>query len=241
MPKEFKRINQKKISVQVYEQIRAMIETGALEPDEKLKSERELSALLNVSRSSVREAILKLECAGLVEQRHGEGTYVLSAVEAGLNPVFEAFFKNSNSILDLMEIRSVLESWAAATAAERATEGQLEGLQKCLDNMKAAGYSGALGYEQNLNFHKLISLATHNILLVHVINTFSAWFQQLTSEIYTQMYTIPNMHDSLIEQHEAIVEAIQQRDKEKASTAMKQHLAYARQQLLHVNLGINTP
>lgn len=241
MPREFKRISQKKIREQVYEQIRAMIETGALEPGEKLESERELSALLNVSRSSIREAILKLECAGLVEQRHGEGTYIRSAVGAGLNPAFEAFFKNSNSVLDLMEIRSVLESWAAATAAERATEEQLEDLQKCLNDMKNTEYSGALGYKQNLNFHKLISLATHNILLVHVINTFSDWFRQLTSEIYTQMYAIPDMHDRLIEQHENIVVAIKQRDKEKASAAMKQHLKYAREQLLHGNLDINTP
>ncbi|MBL0714071.1 MAG: FadR family transcriptional regulator [Desulfosarcina sp.] len=74
----FQKISQKKVSERVFDQVRDLITTGHLQPGDRLPPERELTGLLDVSRSSVREAILKLECLGFVAQRHGEGTFVRS-------------------------------------------------------------------------------------------------------------------------------------------------------------------
>ena len=231
MPKGFKQIRQKKISDQVLDQIRDMIQSGKLSPDEKLMPERDLAQLLKVSRSSVREALLKLEILGLIELRHGEGTFIRSVAEEELNPVFETFLKNRDSILDLMEMRSVLEAWSARTAAARATPRQIARLRQCLEGMQQAKQSGKVGYESNLEFHRQISLATHNTLLVHVMNIFAGWFQQVTAGVYQKLYDDPELKDILFRQHKEIVDAIAGHDEEAAYQAMAKHLAYARRQL----------
>lgn len=231
MPKGFKQIRQKKVSDQVLDQIRDMIRSGRISPDEKLMPERDLAQLLRVSRSSVREALLKLEIMGLIEMRHGEGTFIRSVAEAELNPVFEAFLKDRDAVLDLMELRSVLEVWSARTAAARATPRQISRLRQCLENMQQAGQSGKVGYELNLEFHRLISLAAHNTLLVHVMNIFAGWFQQVTAGVYQKLYGDPELKDILFRQHKEIVDAIADRDEEGAARAMIRHLAYARQRL----------
>lgn len=235
MNKTYKPINQKKISEQVYDQLSEMISSGQLKPDEKLESERTLSTLLNVSRTSVREALLKLECAGLIEQRHGEGTYIKSAVGNDLNPIFEVFCKNRDCILDLVEIRTVLESWAASVAAERITDEQLSELSCCLESMKKMDAEEIKQNLSNYDFHKLISLSTHNILLVHTLNIFSSWFRQLTSTMYEDSYDTLEMHAELLRQHEEIFLAIKQHDKEKAARAMREHLAYTRKKMEQIS------
>ncbi|MHB8202292.1 MAG: FadR/GntR family transcriptional regulator [Desulfomonilaceae bacterium] len=227
MNKGFKRINQKKISEQVYDQIRDMIQIGELSPGEQLMPERELAELLGVGRSSVREALLKLECLGLVDQRHGEGTFVRSSAENDLNPAFETFLKNHESIYDLMEVRFVLEAWAASTAAERANREQIAKMRRCLEEMAKVKLKGKIGYELNLEFHRLISVATHNTILIHVTNALSGWFQQVTAEVYVKMYEDPEIQDILFLQHQAIVNAIEKRNREEAYQAMTTHLSFA--------------
>lgn len=227
MNKGFKRINQKKISEQVYDQIRGMIQNGQLSPGEQLMPERELAEILGVGRSSVREALLKLECLGLVDQRHGEGTFVRSSAENDLNPAFETFLKNHESIYDLMEVRFVLEAWAASTAAERANPNQIAQMRSCLEEMAKAKLKGKIGYELNLEFHHLISVATHNTILIHVTNALSGWFQQVTAEVYVKMYEDPQIQDILFLQHQAIVTAIEKRSREEAYQAMIKHLSFA--------------
>lgn len=227
MNKGFKRINQKKISDQVYDQIRGMIQNGQLSPGEQLMPERELAELLGVGRSSVREALLKLECLGMVDQRHGEGTFVRSSAENDLNPAFETFLKNHESIYDLMEVRFVLEAWAASTAAERANPDQIAQMRSCLEEMAKAKLKGKIGYELNLEFHRLISVATHNTILIHVTNALSGWFQQVTAEVYVKMYEDPQIQDILFLQHQTIVTAIEKRNREEAYEAMIKHLSFA--------------
>ena len=227
MNKGFKRINQKKISDQVYDQIRGMIQNGQLGPGEQLMPERELAELLGVGRSSIREALLKLECLGMVDQRHGEGTFVRSSAENDLNPAFETFLKNHESIYDLMEVRFVLEAWAASTAAERANPDQIAQMRSCLEEMAKAKLKGKIGYELNLEFHRLISVATHNTILIHVTNALSGWFQQVTAEVYVKMYEDPQIQDILFLQHQAIVTAIEKRNREEAYEAMVKHLSFA--------------
>ncbi|MDX1267006.1 MAG: GntR family transcriptional regulator, partial [Oceanisphaera sp.] len=89
----FHKIPQKKVSDRVFDQIRELIISGRLAPGDRLPPERELTGLLDVSRSSVREAILKLECLGFVEQCHGEGTFVRSVTETPLTEFFKELIR----------------------------------------------------------------------------------------------------------------------------------------------------
>lgn len=223
----FKKIPQKKVSDRVLEQIRSLITGGKIKPGEKLPPERELTTLFNVSRSSVREAMLKLECLGFVEQRHGEGTFVRSMTESPLTGILETCLQNDDFISDLMEIRYVLETWGAAAAAERATEAEIKAMQSVLLEMKAARNSGKIGYELNVKLHFLISSATRNTFLVHMMNTISGWIKQVTSRVYASLYDDLETYDALLEQHAAIVDAIAKGDGDSAFSAMAEHLKFA--------------
>ena len=121
----FKKIPQKKVSDRVFDQVRDLIANGRLLPGDRLPPERELTGMLEVSRSSVREAIRKLECLGFVEQRQGEGTFIRSATAGPMTDLMQELIKEDNFIFDLMEIRAVLETWGAARAADRASAGDI--------------------------------------------------------------------------------------------------------------------
>ncbi|MFP4388103.1 MAG: FadR/GntR family transcriptional regulator, partial [Desulfococcaceae bacterium] len=131
----FKKIPQRKVSHRVCDQIQELIASGRLRPGERLPSERELTALFDVSRSSVREAILKLECLGFVEQRHGEGTFIKSVTDAPLAEAGAVLVGREDFLFDLMEVRNELETWAAALAAERASDAEIREMREIVAAM----------------------------------------------------------------------------------------------------------
>ena len=223
----FEKIPQKKISDRVFEQVRERIGDGRLQPGDRLPPERELTGLFAVSRSSVREAILKLECLGFVEQRHGDGTFVRSVTESPLTGVLEELIGNGEFVTDLMEIRQVLECWAAATAAQRAEDQEIARLKDCIADMRRARCTGGIGYELNIHFHKSIATAAHNLFLVHIMNTISGWIGQITGKVYADLFDDRKTSRLLIEQHQTIADAIGRRDPEAARRAMDAHLQFS--------------
>ncbi len=225
----FKKIPQKKVSDKVFEQVKELIITGKLQPGDRLPSERELTNLFEVSRSSVREAILKLECLGFVVQKHGEGTFIKSFTEAPMVNYVEAFVGREDFLSDLMEIRNVLETWAASRAAEQASKGEIREMAKVVARMKKAREKGVIGHELNLDLHCRISSSTHNTFLIHMMDSISGWIEKVTDKVfYSTLYEDLETYDTLIRQHAHIVEAIEGGDAAAASEAMGEHLSYAR-------------
>jgi GntR family transcriptional repressor for pyruvate dehydrogenase complex len=223
----FKKIPQKKISHEVFNQIHGLITGGKLKPGERLPPERELTSLFSVGRSSVREAILKLECLGYVQQRHGEGTFVKSATEAPLSSYLEQCFKQEHFLSDFMEIRNVMETWAAATAAKRATSKDIQNLKKCLDSMAKHPMQGKGSYALNRDFHFLIADATRNTFLIHFMKTISHQMITITEKVYADIFNNQEVFSRLLTQHTDIVAAIESRDSSTAYDCMKRHLSYA--------------
>jgi GntR family transcriptional repressor for pyruvate dehydrogenase complex len=99
MANVFKPIRPKKISEEIVTQIKVLISDGQLKPGERVPSERELAALLGVSRPSVREAIMVLEAMGLVESRQGGGTFVRSLTETSLADPLSSMVGNNPRML----------------------------------------------------------------------------------------------------------------------------------------------
>lgn len=223
----FQKIPQKKVSDRVFDQIRELIAGGRLQPGDRLPPERELTGLLDVSRSSVREAILKLECLGFVEQRHGEGTFVRSVTESPLTDFFKELVQQDNFIDDLMEIRAVLETWGAEAAAQNARAEEIEAMETCLGEMRQRGNAGRAGQELNVRLHFLISSASRNRFLVHVMNTISSWIRGVTCKVYADTPEDQKIQATLLEQHAAIVAAIRAGDAPAAREAMAAHLRFA--------------
>src|SRR6056297_1982532 len=126
----FEPIRPKKISEEIVEQIKALISRGELKPGDRVPSERELAALLGVSRPSVREAIMVLEAMGLVESRQGGGTFVRSLTQATLaDPLSSMVEKNPRMLHHLAEVRMGLETWSAYLAAQRASDEEIAELR----------------------------------------------------------------------------------------------------------------
>jgi GntR family transcriptional repressor for pyruvate dehydrogenase complex len=222
----FKKIKPKKISDEIYEQIKELILTGKLKPGEKLPPERELATTLGVSRPSIREALQKLEAQGFLEQIQGDGTYVKSATSDSFDGFLEEFAKKDNAIFDLMEVRRILETWAAYTAAERATDKEIAQMQEYLNEMKDAKDYGQIGYIPDANFHSTISYATHNVLLIHIMNNIYEWIEKVSFEVRSRMYTDEKSHEELFNQHSAIFNAIREGKPLAAYNAMNLHMDY---------------
>jgi GntR family transcriptional repressor for pyruvate dehydrogenase complex len=115
-----KPINPKRISDQVFDQLRELIFRGDYQPGQKIMTERELAKRLNVSRNSVREAINKLVTLRFLEQRQGQGTFVRSMDEAVKIPLATVMETQDASLIDLLEMRMGIECTAASLAAQRA-------------------------------------------------------------------------------------------------------------------------
>ncbi len=222
----FKKIPQRKVSEEVFVQIRDLINDGKLLPGDRLPSERELAEVMNVSRTSVREALLKLECLGFIEQKGGEGKYVTSLTKEPLTEAFNQFMKGDHRIKELLELRKVLESWAASLAARHATDEDIEKMEKTINEMKRLKKSKPCEYDPNLKFHLHLASATKNTLLCHVMDTISQWIRQVRYEVQNRMETSPGIAEDLLKQHTAILDAIKRRDEKAAAESMIRHIDY---------------
>ncbi|WP_461833453.1 FadR/GntR family transcriptional regulator, partial [Desulfothermus sp.] len=216
----FQKIKPKRISDEIFEQIRKLIVEGKLRPGDKLPPERELAAQMGVSRPTLREAINKLEARGLLEQRQGGGTFVKSLGNETFDFAFEEYANKKDAIVDLMEVRKILETWAAYTAAERITDEELKQLDQYLKEMEEALKKGKIGYDSDADFHSTISYATKNIFLIHIMNTIYQWIEKISYEVRSRLYNDYYKHDLLFKQHKAIYIAIKNKDGLEAYSAM---------------------
>lgn len=221
-----KPIKPKRISDQVYDQLRELIFRGEFKPGEKILTERELSKVLNVSRTSVRDAINKLVVMGLLEQRQGQGTFVRSP-ESIENPLLaEAMESQDATLEDLLEVRMGMECNAAALAAQRAVEKDIAFLEKSLHEMRSEIDRGRLGTEADVGFHMAISYATQNPVQVYLMKRFYDFLFHGIRENLVHLYESPQNIEAIIAQHQRIFETIRDHDPEKASLAMRDHITY---------------
>jgi GntR family transcriptional repressor for pyruvate dehydrogenase complex len=222
-----KPIRPKRISDQVFEQLRDHIFRGHVKPGERLMTERELAQTLRVSRPVVREAINKLVNIGLIEQRQGQGTFVTSAEDSvQKNPLAAVVDGQNVSLLDLLEVRLGLECNAATMAAQRATTEDIVGLESSLKQMIAEIKSGDLGTHADVSFHMAISYATKNMVQIHIMKSFYDLMFFGIKENLEALYAEPGNLERIVEQHTDVFECIRRHDPDAAYEAMKQHILF---------------
>lgn len=227
MEHPFKKIPQKKVSDKVLGQIRDLITTGKLLPGDQLPPERELTQQFAVSRASVREALLKLECLGFLEQRHGDGTFVKSLSETPVLTALKSLSSAPRFIEDLFEFRMVVEPWAAAAAARRATETDIRDMRTLLSEMMDHAEKKKGRRKSPLELHILIARATHNMILIQLMVPLFKWMKRSADMSNRLKPDRAKGTDTLPAQYTRIVDAIEHRDAQTASTLMRAHLARA--------------
>jgi len=234
MPNKLKPIKPKRISDQVFEQLRDLIFRWELKPGDKIMTERDLSEAFGVSRTSVRDAINKLVVMGLLEQKQGQGTFVRSPAGGDQAFLARAMESQNASLMDLFEVRMGLECNAAALAAQRALDTDLKALADCLTEMEIKISAGHLGEDADTTFHMAVSYATQNSLQVYLMKRFYDFLFYGIKESLLRLYEKKENCELIFTQHREIYRAIKNHDPEQAHLAMKQHITYAQNYLRQV-------
>jgi GntR family transcriptional repressor for pyruvate dehydrogenase complex len=219
-----KPIRSVKVSDKVYSQIRDMIYRGELRAGEKLSSEREMAQMLNVGRPTVREAMQKLIDQGLIESRRGVGTFVLGEDTRKNNkPLLQLLNGQDFTIVDLLEVRLVLESSSAALAARRATEEDIRIIEQSLNRLLDAR-NLERNLDNELSFHMNIAYAAKNIVHVHLMKSFYDVLYYGMNLAFPTLIKDQKLDEMTFDQHITIFEAIKNRNPEEAAKAMENHI-----------------
>ncbi|MDQ2903077.1 MAG: FadR family transcriptional regulator [Chloroflexota bacterium] len=198
-----------------------LISEKKLRPGAKLPPERELAALLHVSRPSLREALRALSIMKVVEIRQGAGTYITRLEPELLVEHLDFVFALSDtSYLDLLESRKIVEVGLCGLAAQRITAEELARLDACLKRSSASIGDSTLFFRADLDLHECIAEAAGNITLGH----FMAGIRRLGQASRQRTTDLPGIKEQVVADHRAIVGALHAHDAEAAQQAMLQHL-----------------
>ena len=226
MTQKLKPIKPKRIADQVFEQLYELIFRDEFKPGEKIMTERELSEAFQVSRTSVRDAINKLVVMGMLEQRQGQGTFVCQPGGKTHSFMAKVMSSQNASLQDLLEVRMGLECNAAALAAQRAGDDDIQFLEKSLAEIERQVNEGRLGSSADTQFHMAIAYATHNPLQVFLMKQFYDFLAYGIKENLFTLYRESRKFETIQKQHVKIVSGIKARDPMRAYMATKQHIEY---------------
>lgn len=227
-----KPIKTKKIYEQIVDQIGLLVAEGQLKPGDRLPSERELVERFQVSRASIREAISALEMMGLIEVRSGEGTYIRQVnIDSVVAPLAWMLFIEKDTDLELYEVRKILEVEAAGIAAERAEDDEIRDMYDALEVMRMDLEKDRLGEEADHDFHFAIARATHNKILMRLMNTISDTMQKTLKSSRSKLYEDKTTPERLYQEHCSLYEAIKNHNVLEAQQLMLDHLVGVETQL----------
>ena len=212
------------LSQTVLDQLLEQIRKGTLRPGDRLPGEYELMGMLNVGRSSVREALRGLVVLGLVETKPRRGAIVVSK---DLNPL--AHLRAGKSIerlkkwalLDLLEVRECLEGKAAQMAAERATPADLVAITRHASEVEKDILAEKSYFRPNARFHLAIARASHNSTLAESIQHVIGRVRDYRERMIREMKGMPKKD---LEEHTSILQAIRDREPDRARRAMVMHI-----------------
>ncbi len=218
---EIKPIHKVSISEQVAEQMKQMILSRVWKPGDKVPSETDLAEAFGVSRVSIREALLKLNAIGLLESRFSGGNYVREVgADIYLNAIIPMAYVGTESVLEVLEFRQVVEAKQAGLAAKKATPEDVERLEQLLHHMEQEVGNLEAFSDADLGFHIELARMTKNSLLV-------ACMQLIRDVLGENMQKLVERrgYDSGIRCHKEIIEAVRENDERKATQLMDEHIA----------------
>lgn len=213
-------VQKRTLTQEAFNQLVAYLQEGTLRPGDALPSQQELAEQLGVSRPVLREAMQRLEAAGLVEIRHGSGSYVAHPpAETVFNRLFGNF--SPEHALDLLEARLVIEAECAALAATRATDEDFARMQRAVDKIRDLSAEGELTVGGADEFHAALTAASHNAVLAALGQLFQLpnYIQGIRVEL-----ALPDISAHEHESHLKLLEAIRQRDPALARASVREHL-----------------
>ncbi len=191
--------------------------------------ERDLADHLEVSRTTVRNAINKLVILGLLEQKQGQGTFVTTPDAGKNNPLATMLAVDDITFNDLLEVRLGLECNAARMAALRATPQDIISMEKSLHEMEEGISTGDLGNTADAAFHMSVAFATKNPVQIHLMRNFYDLLFLGIKKNLSHLYDHPETIDTVQTTHMEIYRAIADKKPDKAEQAMRQHIVFVQE------------
>jgi GntR family transcriptional repressor for pyruvate dehydrogenase complex len=219
--------------------IKAMLMSGELRPGDRLPPEKELGEKLGLSRSSLREAVKALELIRVLDVRRGDGTYVTSLEPRLLLEAmsFVVDIHQDASVLELFEVRRILEPAAGAMAAQRVTPEDVEKLDAMVRSV-AQDTSVEDLVAHDLTFHRYISELSGNSYLSSLLETLSS--STLRARIWRGL-TEENAVARTLAEHRAIVGALAVRDPELTRSTLIVHISGVQRWLQQTDRALHSP
>ncbi|MBV7541338.1 FadR/GntR family transcriptional regulator [Acidovorax sp. sic0104] len=223
------------LALELVESLGDRIRDGRLALGAKLPTEAAIMAEFSVSRTVVREAISKLQASGLVETRHGIGTFVLGLGQAPGFKITPDQFSTLRDVIAVLELRIGVETEAAALAAQRRTDTNLKAMREALDAVAAAVEAGRDAVASDFQFHLEIARATHNSHFAELMGTLGSMIIP-RARLDSRMDSVDGVSNERSQylrrvngEHESIYDAIVAQDPDAARAAMRTHLANSRE------------
>jgi DNA-binding FadR family transcriptional regulator len=222
----FQAIESRRLYQHVASQVADLIRSGELPFGERLPPERDLAKRLGVSRPTIREAMVALEMAGLVEVRTGLGVFVRSAVETQQGSIAASRFDAGPGPFELLAARMLIEPEIAALAASSATMEDIDAIEHSIASLESApDHQASLDADQQ--FHSHVAAGTQNSVLVSIVE--ALWRDIMSSaffELFATRSGLPETRDPTIVEHREILRQIKSRSREGARKAMREHLRH---------------
>ncbi len=197
--------------------------SGELRPGDKLPSDRTLSGMFNVGRTSIREALKVLSVLGLIDIRPGQGTFICRESSSFFTlPLSWSFFMGEHNVNYIIDVRNVLEVESAKQAATMATEADLDKLSQAFDQMSEAYNNKNLQsfLDLDLDFHLAIAECSQNPIIYNLLLTSRKLVRYISK---TGLVSLDHLNH-IYEEHTRIYEAIKCRDTASAEKQMLYHL-----------------
>ncbi len=218
-------IKKVRLSDSVLDAIREMIATQGFKPGDKFYSEKELTQKLEVSRSSIREALRILEVTGQVSVRQGKGIFIMEPPEQRISPVSAWVQDNEQDLVDHFEVRLILEPKVAWHATLKATPEEVGRLEAICDafarNVEKNDLAASI--QDDRDFHRVLAKATKNNTLHFVMKCMAT---SLPDGWISSLHT-PGRMRKTVNEHGAILSAVKHCNPEAAKGAMIRHLKNA--------------
>jgi GntR family transcriptional repressor for pyruvate dehydrogenase complex len=202
-----------------------MIREGSLVAGDRIPAERELAEVVGMSRASVREALRELELRGMLDRRRGRGTVVVEAPRPDLDAGMLGSVDAAGRMLrEVMDLRLVVEPPVTERAAARGTSVEVEALQALVDESEAAAHGDEKDYaryvELDVEFHLALARMTHNPFLGRLLEVTNEWMAPSRQSALVSTRRI----EASLAAHTKICAAVADRDPDRASAAMREHL-----------------
>jgi GntR family transcriptional regulator, transcriptional repressor for pyruvate dehydrogenase complex len=223
----YKVVRTSRLYEQIVQQIEESILKGTLKTGDQLPAERDLAQRFGVSRTAVREAVKALREKGLVEAYSGRGTFITDGTSQAVRQSLDLMVKigQPEGSQYLAELRAILEPEIAALAAVRGQDSDMATMREAVAVMDRAGRDPDAYIEADLDFHLSLAEAAANPLILSLIDSIVG----LLREQRMKIFKVEGGPERGQFHHKRILEAMEQRDSEKARAAMRAHLEQVRE------------